>query len=68
MKFLSVPGGLVESPNDDIHYEIQMHESTMSICAQDTQIGFSVVHDMRMLAVVLHPLPGKQANIVKFCL
>ena len=31
MKFLCVPGGLVDSPNDDILYEMQIHNTMQTI-------------------------------------
>ena len=57
MKFLCVSGGLVDSPSDDILYEVQMHESMQTIGPLDMQIGFTV-EKRGMMAVVLHPLPG----------
>ncbi len=57
MKFLCVPGGLVDAPNDDILYEMQVHNTMQTIGPLDMQIGFTL--DMNsMMAVVLHPLPG----------
>ena len=57
MKFLCVPGGLVDAPNDDILYEVQVHNTMQTIGPLDMQIGFTL--DMSsMMAVVLHPLPG----------
>lgn len=57
MKFLCVPGGLVDSPNDDILYEIHIHNSMQTIGPLDLQVGFTLEKSV-MMAVVLHPLPG----------
>ena len=57
MKFLCVPGGLVDSPNDDILYEMQMHNTMQTIGPLDMQVGFTL-DKSSMMAVVLHPLPG----------
>ena len=57
MKFLAVPGELVDPPNDDILYELQMHESTKSIRPLDMHISFTL-NKGSFMAVVLHPMPG----------
>ena len=57
MKFLCVPGGLVDSPNDDILYEMQIHNTMQTIGPLDMQVGFTL-DKSSMMAVVLHPLPG----------
>jgi hypothetical protein len=60
MKFLCVPGGgLIAAPNDDIVYEIQMHQSSNTYGLLDTKVGYSLKASSKYLvAILLHPMPG----------